>query len=89
MILFHCKVGHHGTTVKVQYGVFLVMYRMLCNAGSPSISGAVIRKVLVAVYIQFINLLVVVTPRQLLQSYASHIMPCLACWDSVSGFPGL
>ena len=59
------------------------MYWMLCNAGSPSISGAVIRKVLIAVYIQFINLLDVVTPSQLLQSYASHLMPFPASWNVV------
>ena len=46
------------------------MYWMLCNAGSPAISGEVIRKALVVVYIQFINLLAVITPSQLLQYYA-------------------
>ena len=63
------------------YGVmFLVMCWLLCNAGSPPISGAVIRKVLVAVYIWFISLLVVITPSQLLQSYASCLIPSFLEW---------
>ena len=73
---------------------FFVLYWMLCNAGSPSISGAAIMKVLVAVYIQFMSFLVVVTPSQLLWSHASHIMlsflvcccHCSASFDSYSYF---
>ena len=73
---------------------FLVLYWMLCNAGSPSISEAVIMKALVAVHIWFISFLVVVTSSQLLWSLASHLMPsfllccchCPASFDSYSYF---
>ena len=50
-------------------------YQLWFPVGSPSISGALMTKVLVAVYIQFISLLVVVIPSQLLWSYASCLMP--------------
>ena len=66
-----------GSLEKVQIGRFFIMHWMLCNTGSPSIKGAVIMKALVAVYIWFISLLVAITPSQLLQSYASHVMPSL------------
>ena len=67
----------------VPCNVLIIVY---CS--SPSISGAVIMKLIVAVYIQFISLLVVITPSQLLQSYASCLMPsflecCCHCSTSL------
>ena len=51
--------------VKVQYDDdSLYVYQLSFPAGSLSISGSVITKVLVADYIQFISFLVVVTPSQ-------------------------
>ena len=46
--------------------ISLYGYQLLFPAHSPSVSGAVITKVFIAVYIQFISLLVAVTPSQLL-----------------------
>ena len=65
----------------------------MISAGSPSISGAVIRKVLVIVYIQFISPLVLIVHCQLLQSYAPCLMPsflacCCNCFASLQ-FPQL
>ena len=65
MILFHCEVSHHSTSVKVQYG---------CLAHSPSISGAVVRRHWLQFYIQFISLLIAYS--SLLAAAVLCLMPC-------------
>ena len=74
MILFICEVNHHGTSVKVQYGISSV--RVLIVAGSPSVSGAARRRHWLQFYIQFICLLVAYS--SLLAVVVLCLMPCLA-----------
>ena len=74
MIPFHCKVSHHGTSVKVQIIVLFSWRNWLwLLAGSPSISGAVIRTCWLQFYIQFISLLAAYT--SLLAAAVLCLMP--------------
>ena len=74
MILFHCEVSHHNTSINVQ-NCYL--------AGSTSISWAVTRRS----WLQFTSDLLIfkllLVPSWLLKSYASCLMPCLASWGVV------